>query len=939
MARAAIQERRRWLLIIVAALAVLLGGFTLVSGFFIDLLWFREVHFTNVFWTILWTKLGLGLAFGALFAVILYANLLVVRRLTPKYRALTPDQEIVERYRLAFDPYLWWALPLLAVVLGIFVGVGVSAQWRSFLLWRNSSGVTFGYPDPQLHRDAGFYVFRLPWLEFLQGWLFSSLAGITLLVAIAHYLWGGIRPQSPTERVTLQVQAHLSVLIGLIVLVKAWGYFLGRFDLLTSARGVVTGASYTDVKAQLPALNLLLWIALFCAALFIANAWLRRWAIPIIGVGLLALASVAVGWAYPSYVQRFKVQPQEQQREGPYIKRNIDATRRAFGLDRINPAPSDIAPAVTPQEVTDNPATISNIRLFQPDILTDNYAQLQRFKQYYEFKDVDVDRYPIGGERRVVMLSARQISQDGLQPARQTWQNRHLVYTHGYGAVASQVNTATAEGAPLFTLSNIPPVGEPQLIQPRVYYGEGEEVPFVVVKTGSRELDYEGAPRATYTGKGGIAVGGLLRRAMFAWKYRDVNLLISGQITGDSKIMIYRDIVKRIAKAAPFLLYDKDPYAAVVGGRLVFIQDAYTTTNRFPYSQSVDLSEATGGGVTGAANYMRNSVKVVVDAYDGTMRFYVADPNDPIIQVWERAFPDLFTSFSGASTELKAHFRYPENLFQVQAAQFTNYHITNPNVFYQGQDVWQVPIDPTIQANASAAPKGTMRPYYVLMRLPGETQEEFVLLLPFTPANRQNMVAWIAAKSDPGPDYGHFVGADFSAGSNVDGPEQVFAMMKADPRFSAQQTLLGQVGSTVRFGDFLAIPIGDSFLYVQPVFVESNQNPIPELKSVLVVAGSKVGFAPTFAGALADALGGQPQGGGQPPTGSVQDQIRSLIQQALQHFANADQALRNGDLATYQSELGQAQKLIQQANDLAKQPQKGGATPTPAPSSTASPTP
>ena len=943
--------RRRLLVGIVVFLAAVALAFTALSGFFIDVLWFREVGYSQVFWSILATKFALGLLFGLAFFVVLYVNLWIVRRTTPRYRPLTPEQEIIERYRLQFEPYAWWLIPLFAAVIAFFVGLGVTGQWRTFLLWRNSGGVTFGDAEPQFGRDAAFYVFSLPWLEFVQGWLFSALVGVLLITAVAHYLWGGIRPNAPAfaEKVTPQVKAHLSVLLGLIMLSKAWGYYLGQFDLLTSQRGVVAGASYTDVNAHLPALRILVFIALACAILFLVNIRMRGWALPVIAVGLLVLVSIAAGAAYPSFVQRFSVNPQELQRERPFIERNIAATRLAFGLSEIESRQHPVEGAVSAGEVEENATTIQNIRLWRPEILQDNYAALQRIRAYYEFEDIDVDRYTIDGERRLVMVSAREIAQDQI-PGGGTWQNRHLVYTHGFGAVASQVNTATGEGQPLFTLRDIPAVGEPVLDGngdgQRIYYGEDEDVPFVVVDSGANELDYQGTPEddqeqvtQNYEGEGGIPLGNLFQRALFAWRYRDVNLLISGLIEDQSRIMLYRDIHERVPKAAPFLQFDWDPYAAIVGGRLVWIWDAYTTTNEYPYSEPVTLEDvatqpdpavASFPSLSGDANYIRNSVKVVVDAYDGTTTYYAADDGDPILEVWRNAFPTLFTSFDDAPPELQEHFRYPENLFQVQASRYTSYHVTDPVVFYNGGDFWDFPGDPAEASSdpeqATTAQLPPMRPYYVLMKLPGETEETFSLILPFTPLERQNMIAWLAAKSDAGDDFGQMISYEFPSGRNVDGPTQVFARINADSEFATERTLLGQEGSRIRFGDFLVVPIEDSLLYVQPVYVQSNQaNAIPELRRVIVVNGGNIGIGTSLDSALADALGDAvptptpPDGDGDgepPPTGTIDEQVRALLEEAANHFALADAALRNGDLSTYQREVELAQAAIEEAAQL-----------------------
>jgi uncharacterized membrane protein (UPF0182 family) len=946
--------RRRLLLIVIAVLAGLVVLFTALSGFFVDVLWFREVGFSQVFWTVLRTKVVLGLVFGIAFFALLYSNLWIVRRFTPRFRPLSPEQEIIERYRIQFEPYAWWLLPLFAAVIAFFVGLGVTPQWRAFLLWRNSSGVTFGAAEPLFHRDAAFYVFSLPWLKFVQGWLFSALVGVLVISALAHYLWGGIRPNAPGlgEKVTPQVKAHLSVLLGLIMLTKAWGYYLGQFDLLTSSRGVVTGASYTDVNAQLPALRILVFIAIACAVLFLVNIRLRGWALPVIAVGLLALVSIMAGAAYPAFVQRFRVTPQELQREQKYIEYNIEATRTAFALDRIDrTSVTEGGGTVSTQDIDENDATISNIRLWRPDVLRENYTSLQRFRAYYEFNDIDVDRYDIEGQSRVLMIAAREVSQ--APEGARTWQNQHLVYTHGFGAVASQVNTASPEGQPVFTLSDIPPSGEPALVGNgrRVYYGEGasDNAAFVVVGTQTKELDYQGTATSdqeqvttTYEGTGGIPIGGLFQRALFAWRFRDVNLLISGQINDQSRIMIFRDIDERVPRAAPFLQFDGDPYAAVVDGRLKWIWDAYTTTDQYPYSEPVALDEVTSGPVregaprlSGSANYIRNSVKVVVDAYDGTMTYYVVDETDPVIQVWQKAFPGLFTT--DVPDEVRAHFRYPENLFQVQAERFTSYHVTEPNVFYGKQDFWALPVDPTV---SSTEGQFLMRPYYVLMKLPGETDESFALILPFTPQERQNMVAWMAAKSGP-DEYGQIVTFEFPSGLNVDGPTQVFSRINQDSRFSAERTLLGQGGSQVQFGDFLVVPVADSLLYVQPVYVRATQtNAIPELKRVVVVNGSLIGIGTNLRDALADSIGQAvpPEGGGQPPPqGTVDEQVAELLDQAAQHFAAANAALTAGNLATYQSEIEAAQGAIEQAQALLEA--ASGASPSPQPSASASPSP
>src|ERR671919_29524 len=465
------RQRRRWLLGLGLAVVVVAVTFTALTGFYIDILWFREVGLSSVFWTKFWSRIGPALAFGAFFFVLLYASLLIVRAIRPQYRVFTPEEEFVERYRQAFEPYIRWILPGVAALFAVFAATGIAVRWEQFQLWRVSGTVSFGVTDPVFGRDVSFYVLSLPFQKFVQGWLFSSLVAVTIVTAAAHYLWGGIRPRAVTERVTPQVKAHLSVLLGLAVLVKAWGYRLGQFDLLTSPRGVVHGASYTDVNAQLPALRVLVYIAIICAVLFLVNIRFRGWALPALGVGLLGLTSVVAGAAYPAFVQRFRVGPQELQRERPYIQSNIEFSRKAFGLDAVESRTFAAEPDITKEESDAAASIVTNIRLWNPDVLKQVYLQLQRIRPYYEFTDVEVDRYEIDGARRVVMLGAREVDQDGIPGGGGAWQNRHLFYTHGYGAAASRVDEVTSEGSPIFALEDIPVTGSIDLPDP--LRGEG----------------------------------------------------------------------------------------------------------------------------------------------------------------------------------------------------------------------------------------------------------------------------------------------------------------------------------------------------------------------------------------------------------------------------------------------------------------------------------
>ncbi|MGH2682523.1 MAG: UPF0182 family protein [Actinomycetota bacterium] len=930
---------RRWLWWAAAIAVVAAVTLSILSGFYIDILWFRELGRSSVFWTVFWTRLALAAAFGFVFFVLLYANLLVARRIRPRYRVYSPEEEYVERYRVAFEPYARWVLPAVALVFALFSATGVSTQWEAFRLWRVAGEVSFGVLEPVYERDVGFYVLSLPFQQFVQGWLFSSLVVVGLVTSAAHYLWGGIRWRAMGERVTPEVKAHLSVLLGFILLTRAWGYRLGQFELLFSSRGIVTGATYTDINAQLPALTVLLFISLFCAVLFLVNIRFRGWALPVFAIGILALASIVIGGLFPAFVQRFRVAPQELQLETEFIDHNIAFTRRAYDLDDIETVPFAAAPELTAEEIEENAGVVENIRLWNPAVLEQSYLQLQRIRPYYEFVDVDVDRYEIEGRRRVVMVAPREITQDGIRGGGQTWQNRHLTFTHGFGFVASRADQAGSGGAPAFVASDIPPRGplSGDLEQPRIYFAEISNVPFVVVQTEQPEFDFpttesgeEQFARTMYTGEAGIEMGGFVRRLAFAWRFRDVNLLISGLIDGESKMLINTQIDQRVRRLAPFLEFDNDPYTAMVDGRLLWIWDAYTVSANYPYSERLELSQLVGPSLRGPANYIRNSVKVTVDAYDGTTTFYVADPDDPIIQAWQRVFPTLFTSLSDASARLREHFRFPEDLFKIQATQFANYHVTSATQFYAKEDFWQVPQVAQDPNQESARP---LDPYYVLMRLPDALEERFMMILPMTPADRPNMVAWLAASSDP-QDYGDRVAFRFPVERNVNGPGQVAALISQSPDVAREVTLFGQLGSRVIYGDLLVIPIGQSFLYVQPLYLRSQQEEtsIPELQRVIVVNGQQVAFAESMNDALAQLFGeaapeepDEPTEPGEEPTGDV----AALLAEAREHFQQAEEFLREGDLAGYQREIEAAQAAVQQAVQLLGA--GGGAQPTPSP--------
>lgn len=926
---------RRLRFILIAVVFVLLISISTVTTFYTDYLWFDEVGFTSVFLGILGAKALLAVILGAVFFMVSAANLLIVGRVVPVYRLATESGSPIDRYRGSLLPYMRKAAIGGSAVLALLFALGATPLWEGFVLFRNS--VDFGINDPVFGRDLSFFVFKLPFLQATYTWAFSSLLLITLIVAGAHYLTGGIRPQSPVERVTPQVKAHLSVLVGLLALLRAWGYRLDQYQLLYSDRGDITGASYTDIHAELPALKLLVVISIIGALLFLVNIRFRGWALPVFGLGLWLLTSLLGAGLYPFIVQRFSVEPAQLQRERPFIARNIEFTRQAYGIDAIEVTEFPVRPGVSAEAIATNQTTVDNIRLWDAETLKTSFKQLQELRPYYQFHDVDVDRYTLDGQRRQVMLSPRELDLDNL-PTR-TWQNDHIIFTHGYGAVVTPTNATAEEGRPTFLLKDIPPESsaeELKIEQGGIYFGETFDNPqrtYSVVRTEQKEFDYsldEGEDRTTfYEGEAGVPVKGLARRLAFTWRFRNINLLISGLINSDSRVIYYRQIRDRIAKAAPFLAVDGDPYLTIVDGKLFWIVDAFTTSDMYPYSERFEFGNRTqvrgdpgaGPSFSGTNNYIRNSVKVTVDAYNGTMTLYVWDEKDPVIQAWRKVFPELFTDRSQIPPGLEEHVRYPEDLFRIQSGVYTRYHMTEPETFYTNEDIWVIPARPSQEAavavtgglGARATTLGQeMEPYYVLMRLPGSTKEDYVLILPMNPRSRPNMVSLLAAHSDP-DDYGELKDFRFPRGVTVFGVGQIHSRINAVERISRTISLLDQRGSKVILGNLLVIPIGESILYSQPLFIQAEANPIPELKYVILASSETVVMEPTLEDALAAMLGTRPPSPLPDPTGEQPSVDETLIEEAYRHLVAADEAARRGDWETYGREQEAARDALQRA--------------------------
>jgi uncharacterized protein len=877
-----------------------------------DWLWFQEVGFTQVFTVSLTFKLILALVFGGLFFLLVYFNVKLAAQAPRGVTFLDQENAIELPSPELVDPLLQRLLLPVAILLGLFAASQAASHWESLLLFLNS--VPFGLEDPLFGRDIGFYVFRLPALSALYGW-FSFTLGLTFLATAFTYLvYRGVQYTQRGLFLTERARLHLLSLVAIIVLIKAGGYFLDTFSLLYSSSGAAFGASYADVYANLPALRILTFLALVGASLCLVQIYRPGFKYLLVGLGALLLVHVAGLYLYPSFLQRFRVVPNEIDAERPFIKRSIEFTRRAYGLDKVESKDFPAEEQLTAADLKRNDATIKNIRLWEHRPLLATYAQLQEIRTYYKFVDVDNDRYLIDGTYRQVMLSAREISHQHL-PSR-IWINEHLTYTHGYGVVFGPVNQVTPEGLPEFFIKDIPPVsvGPLKITRPEIYYGELAN-DYVFVKTKAQELDYPAGDQniyTAYTGKGGVPVSSLWRKLLFSGRYATLRIALSNDITRESRILYHRQIQERVKKIAPFITFDRDAYLVIAeGGRLFWIIDGYTVSNRYPYS------EPTGG----LGNYIRNSVKAVVDAYDGTVSFYLSNPEDPVILAYAKIFPGLLKLLDAMPESLRAHIRYPQDLFAVQARMYATYHMQDPQVFYNKEDVLSIPRqageqqEPDIgRMMGRVTARGTEReidPYYTIMRLPDEKKEEFVLLLPFTPNKKDNMRAWLAARSDP-PHYGKLIALDFPKAKLVYGPKQIDARIDQDASISQQLSLWNQRGSQVIRGSMLAIPIEKSLLYIQPLYLAAEKGSLPELKRVIVAFGNQIAMEENLELALQRIFSGRvapvtAQAGQVAPSPGVAGAEKSLASRAVEHFNRSQEFLRQRNWAGY----GEEQKRLE----------------------------
>ncbi len=924
-----------------------------IAGFYTDYLWFDSLDLGGVWRGILGAKTALALLFTAVFFVLAYLNLFIADRVAPRLRLApsSPEDELVERYHEFVGKRAGLLRTVVALFLAIIAGASASSQWREWILFTNR--VDFGQKDATFSTDIGFYVFQLPFLRYVAGWLFSSLVIVTLATLAAHYLNGGIRVQTQGERVTAQVKAHLSVLLGLLSLVRAGQYWLQRYELVFSTRGTVDGATYTDVNVQLTVIYLLIIISLTALVLFMVNIRRRGWVLPVLAVGLWAFVALLAGEAVPAFVQRFRVQPDEPAKEAPYIRHNIAATRDGMGLAKVALEPFAAEGELSAADLTRNADVIRNIRLWDPEVVVRalQRAQGEGLRDYYSINDVDVDRYTIDGETTQVNIAARDLSSEGVP--QKSWVAQRLTYTHGYGAVVSPANQTTPGGQPVLAVRDVPVKASetaPEISQPRVYIGE-EQTGYAIVNTSVREFDYqddEGGTKVTrYSGADGVPLDSFVRKAAFALRFGDINPVISGNVKAGSRLIMQRDVRQRVQTVAPFLTYDSDPYPVLMDGRIVWVVDAYTTTDHFPNAQRADTIDVPGeSGLKGRFNYVRNSVKATVDAYDGTIRLYVVDDSDPLVRAYAKAFPELFTDGEDVPAELRAHFRYPEDLFRVQTTMWGRYHMSDPQAFYSRTDEWNVAPDPELRPTGTAVSVATtaanqstnvsnqfadrVDPYYMQLRLPGEKDESFTLLRPFVAASRQNrtrtLTAFLVAKSDPGS-YGKLASYRTPPSRPPAGPQDVVNAINSNANVSEAITLLCQRQSRCSSTNLLVIPIEQSLLYVRPLYVEAeSDNSVPQLEKVIVAfqtSGTiEVQIGDTLDDALAQLFG--PGSGEQPePTDPTQPDEPSdpnepsqpstdtsqLAADIVAAFDAADAAYKRGDLVEAATQVQEAERL------------------------------
>lgn len=903
-------RRKFWLTFGGILLVLFVFGGSIIT-FYTDWLWYGEVGYRSILLTSIWNRLALGFGAGILFFLIVYFNLWLARKLSPPTLPRYGGS-VRSRIGIFAQRGLGALIVGLTLFISVLVGLEASTHWLDFQAF--IQGVPFSGVDPIFHKNIGFYVFKLGFMRYAYGWVFFALLVAGIAAAVVHYVDRAIEVLAGVPTFAPHVKAHLSLILTGIFLVQAWRYCLDAYGLLYSPHGFIFGAGFTDVHARLIAYRILSVISIVAAILSLINIRRRGITLPLAAFGILVGTSLLVGVIYPVAVEEIYVKPDQVHRETPFIKQNIEFTRQAYNLSGIEEKNFPDTGSLTASTISDNQATVNSIRLWDYRPLLDTYSQLQTLWQYFEIENVDVDRYTVGGEMREVMLAARELSPDAAKTGSGTWVNQHFRFTHGYGAVMSPVNRATSEGLPEFFIQDMPPVSNVgiNISKPQIYYGElGDD--YVIVNSDEKEFDYPSGDQqnfTNYSGDGGVPIGNYFRRLAYAWVFGDIRLALQNPIASNSRIMYRREIKERVRLICPFLKYDTDPYMVVSNGKLCWMWDAYTTSAEYPYSTPYDLSSSEYESDT--INYIRNSVKVVVDAYTGKVQFYISDDKDPIIRTYAKIFPGVFRPMSSMPLDLKPHVRYPEQLFKIQSNMLLRYHMRDAEVFYSGGDLWAVPNE-IVQTSGDPSP---IEPYYVVMKLPGETKEHFVLMRPFTPFRKDNMVSWLGVVCDP-DDYGRMVLYQFPRGQRIYGPQQIESRINQDPSISQELTLWDQAGSKVNRGNLIVLPIDGTVLYIKPLYLQATSGKIPELKRVIVAYNGQVVMEETLNAALNKIVGGGisqstaqesekmiiPKPGAKPGASLQNPDIRKLVDKAVSQFQQARELQQKGDWAGYGAAL------------------------------------
>jgi len=957
-------------------LVVLAALVSMLAGFWTDLLWYRSVGFGSVFTTRLGTQILLFFVGLAVAGGLVWGSLHTAYRTRPFYIPSTPAQQSLEQYRSAIEPIRKIAMIVIPLFLGGLAALTMAGNWKAYLLWRN--GGSFGVTDPQFGKDAGFYVFTLPWIQLVIGFLTMVLIMALLAGVFVHYVYGGLQlpGRGPTTRATF---VHLGILGAALFLVRGAAYWFGRYAESSADGGIVTGITYTAAHAVLPTKAILAVASVICAMLFLSAIWTRTWRLPLVAVGLLTVLSIVVGGIYPGVIQSLKVKPSEKSLEAKYIQRNIDATRAAYGLTGVQTQVYSARTDVAAGQLHQDAETIPGIRIMDPNVISSSFRQSQAPRSFYTFPDtLDVDRYTIGAKSQDAVVAVRELTLDGLPPGQRNWVNDHTVYTHGYGFVAAYGNQRTSKGDPVFFQQGFSTVGpDGKDYEPRIYFGEtSDQYSIVGGPSGGqkREFDYPagtGQINNTYTGTGGVAIGSFLRRVAYAVHYREPKFLLSDQVTAQSRLLDHRTPTERVERVAPWLTVDGNIYPAVVDGRVVWVVDGYTTTSHYPNADKVNLADATSDSVTetsstvttavgGQVNYIRNSVKATVDAYDGSVHLYAWDTSDPILKAWSKAFGNTVQPVSDISADLMAHLRYPQDLLKVQRGELAKYHVTDAASFYGGGDFWEVPKDPTHATQDQPT-------YFQSLAMPGQKDPSFSLTTTFVPSGgtREILRGFLAADGDagttagqPAAGYGALRLLELPSAPVVNGPGQVENQIENSTAPSSSQTenlnlsqfiaQSRQSGKQLTFGNLLTLPVGGGLLYVQPLFVQQSKEAgsYPQNVATIAVFGNTVGWGDTLAQALDGVFGGNsgatigggttpPSGGTKPPTtpgtgGNAA--LAAAIAKIQAAYDKGQAALKAGDFAAY----GQAQKELQAAISEAQQAVPSGASGTP--TSTATPT-